>query len=163
MIVEHAVVPGSTKRLFSIDACRPELQQIHALWQRLRGSRLMPARRDFDPTQVPKLLPDIFLVDVLAGNPPEQRYRVRLQGTAQVDYSGADWTGSFLHQVVDQAAADRFCAVGDAVVSGREPWMSTGELYWLPNKPFYRFETILLPLSDDGRSVNIILGLTRLF
>ena len=163
MIVEHAIVPGSTRRLASIDACRPELRELHALWQKLRGDRRMPARRDFDPTEVPKLLPDIFLVDVLAGSPPERRYRVRLQGTAQVGYFGADWTGSFLHQMIDQASADRFCAVGDYVVSSREPWMSSGDLYWLPEKPFYRFETILLPLSDDGTSVNMILGLTRLF
>jgi len=163
MIVEEAVVPGSAMRLYSIDACRPELQQLHALWQRLRGARHMPARSDFDPMQVPKLLPDIFLVDVFADAPRERRYRVRLQGTAQVDYNGADWTGRFLHEAVDRVPADRFCAVGDAVVAGRTPWMSTGKLYWLPAKPFYRFETILLPLSDDDVSVNMILGLTRLF
>lgn len=162
MIAEHAIVPGSTRRL-AIDECRPELQELHALWQRLRGDRKMPARRDFDPAQVPRLLPDIFLADVLTGNPVERRYRVRLQGTAQADYYGADWTGSFLHEMIDRASADRFCAVGDYIVSSREPWMSTGKLYWLPEKPFYRFETILLPLSDDGMTVNMILGLTRLF
>ncbi|GGF01939.1 hypothetical protein GCM10011611_04290 [Aliidongia dinghuensis] len=162
MIVDHAIVPGSTKRL-SIGECRPELQELHALWQRLRGNRRMPARRDFDPIQVPKLLPDMFLVDVLAGNPPERRYRVRLQGTAQADYYGADWTGSYIHQMIDQESADRFCAVGDFIVASREPWISTGALYWLPEKPYYRFESVLLPLSDDGISVNMILGLTRLF
>ena len=163
MIVENAIVPGSTRQLSSIDECRPELRELHDLWLKLKGSRRMPSRRDFDPVAVPKLLPDMFLVDVLAGSPRERRYRVRLQGTAQVDYIGADWTGSFLHQVVDRITADRFCAVGDFVVSSREPRMSTGKLYWVPSKPFYRFETILLPLSDDGISVNMILGLTLLF
>jgi hypothetical protein len=162
MIVEHDIVPGSTRRL-SIEECRPELQELHALWQQLRGDRRMPARRDFDPAQVPRLLPDIFLVDVLAGNPAEKRFRVRLQGTAQADYYGADWTGSFIHQMIDRESADRFCAVGDYIVASREPWISTGDLYWLPEKPFYRFETVLLPLSDDGFSVNMVLGLTRVF
>ncbi|HEV2675073.1 MAG TPA: PAS domain-containing protein [Aliidongia sp.] len=162
MITEHAIVPGSTRRL-AVEECRPELQQLYFLWQKLRGIRLMPARRDFDPAQVPRLLPDIFLVDVLASNPPERRYRVRLQGTAQVDYYGADWTGSYIHQMIDRGSADRFCAIGDHLVSTRAPWTSTGKLYWLPEKPFYRFETVLLPLSDDGIAVNMVLGLTRLF
>ena len=51
MIVEHAIVPGSTKRL-SIDECRPALQDLHALWQKLRGDRRMPARRDWNASQL---------------------------------------------------------------------------------------------------------------
>jgi hypothetical protein len=163
MIADQAIVPGSTRRLGTIEGCRPELRTLHTLWQRIRGNRQMPARRDFDPADVPRLLPDMFLVDVLPNAQVERRFRVRLQGTAQVDYFGADWTGRFLHEMIDQASADRFCAVGDHVVASREPWMSTGDLYWLPEKPFYRFETLLLPLSDDGATVNMILGLTRLF
>jgi hypothetical protein len=163
MITEEAIVQGSTQRLMSIEECRPELQELHAVWQSLRHGRTMPARRDFDPTAVPKLLPDIFLVDVLPDRPPEGRYRVRVQGTAQVAYHGTDWTGSYLHELVDAATAARFIALGDYIVESREPWMSTGNLYWLPRKPFYRFETVMLPLSDDNRTVNMILGLTRLF
>ncbi|HLZ67992.1 MAG TPA: PAS domain-containing protein [Aliidongia sp.] len=163
MIVDQAIVPGSARRLGSIEDCRPELRELHSLWQRIRGDRRMPARCDFDPAEVPKLLPDMFLVDVLPNAPVEQRFRVRLQGTAQVDYFGADWTGRFLHEMIDQASADRFCAVGDYVVVTRAPWMSTGDLYWVPEKPFYKFETLLLPLSEDDATVNMILGITRLF
>ena len=43
------------------------------------------------------------------------------------------------------------------------PWMSTGGLYWIPEKPFYHFESLLLPLSDDDEIVNMILGMTIVF
>lgn len=163
MFVAKAIVPGSYRRLSSIDDCRPELQELYRLWQGLRGDRAMPARRDVDPARIPHLLPDLFLVDVLPGGPPERRYRVRLQGTAQARYHGTDWTGAFLHERTDRASADRLCAVGDQIVASRAPWMSTGNLYWLPSKPYHHFETVLLPLSDDGATVNMILGLTRMF
>ncbi len=160
MITAQAIIPGSYRRFSSIDECRPELQELHGLWQDLRAGRAMPARRDFDPALVPRLLPNMFLVDVMAGAPPERRFRVRLQGTAQVAYHGADWTGSHIHQMTDRQSADQLCAVGEQIVADRTPWMSAGRLYWIPSKPFYNFESILLPLSNDGETVNMILGLT---
>jgi hypothetical protein len=158
MLADSLVVPGSATRLLSLDQCRPELRELHDVWLRLRGDRRMPARRDFDPSEMRKLLPHIMLIDVDASMPREKRYRVRLHGTAQVGYQGIDWTGAYLHEKTDKVAAERLGAVGDHIVETREPWISTGGLYWLPTKPFSRFESILLPLSDDDRSVNMILG-----
>ena len=163
MFMDRDIVPGSSRRIASIAECRPELQQLETLWQRLRGDRRMPARRDFDPMAVPKLLPRIYLVDVFPDAPLEQRYRVRLQGTEEVRSIGADWTGLFLHQAAERGAADRLVAVAEQVATAREPWISTGRLYWIPEKPFYHFESLLLPLSDDDDIVNMILGLTIVF
>ncbi|SMF23498.1 PAS domain-containing protein [Tistlia consotensis] len=163
MIAASMIVPGSSTRLLSIEDCRPELQELHRLWRELRGERRMPARRDFDPADARRLLPHLMLIDVFPQSPRERRFRVRLHGTAQVDYQGADWTGCYPHQKTDRAPADRLCEVGDQVVASREPWMSTGTLYWLPSKPWSRFETILLPLSDDDETVNMLLGLTVFF
>ena len=123
----------------------------------------MPARRDFDPAEVPDLLPHLILIDVFADQPPERRFRVRLHGTAQAYYQGVDWTGAYLHDKTDRESADRLCAVGDQIVATRQPWISTGGLYWMPDKPYHRFETVLLPLSNDDRAVNMVLGLTIFF
>lgn len=163
MFVDRDIVPGSYRRIASIAECRPELQQLEALWQQMRGDRRMPARRDFDPMAVPRLLPRIYLVDILPDHPIEQRYRVRLQGTEEVRLQGADWTGLYLHQATGRAAADRLVAVAEQIVASRAPWMSTGGLYWIPEKPFYHFESLLLPLSDDDDIVNMILGMTIVF
>lgn len=163
MFAANKAVPGSIVQLLSIDECQPELQELYRYWQRLRGERSMPARRDFDPIDVRKLLPHLMLVDVNPDAPRERRYCVRLHGTAQVEAQGVDWTGFHPHDKTDKVSADRLCDVGDHVVAHREPWISTGNLYWMPSKPYYRFETILLPLSDDDATVNMILGLTIFF
>lgn len=163
MFLDREIVPGSTRRIASIAECRPELRQLHSVWERIRGDRRMPARRDFEPLDVPKLLPRIYLVDVFADHPIEQRYRVRLQGTEEVRNVGADWTGLYLHQAADRAAADRLVAVAEQIATSRAPWISTGRLYWIPEKPFYHFESLLLPLSDDDVIMSMILGITVIF
>lgn len=163
MFTTELLVPHSSRRLSSIDECRPELQELHALWSRLRGERRMPSRAEFDPADARSLLRHLMLIDVLADAPTERRFQVRLHGTAQVEYLGNDWTGSFPHERTDQAAADRLCAVGDHIVASRDPWMSTGRIYFSPKRPLSDFETILLPLSDDGDRVSMILGLTVFF
>ncbi len=157
------VVPGSETRRLSIADCRPELQEIHRIWLDLRGDRSLPARRDFDPATARRLLRHLMLIDVLPDAPPDRRFRVRLHGTAQVDYQGVNWTGCFLHEKTDRAAADRLCEIGEHVVASRQPWISSGGLYWMPERPFASFETILLPLSDNDADVNMILGLTLFF
>ena len=163
MFMDRDIVPGSSRRIASITACRRELQQLHALWDRIRGTRRMPARRDFEPMEVPKLLSRMYLVDVMPDSPIERRYRVRLQGTEEVRNQGTDWTGAFLHEATERGAADRLVAVAEHVVSARAPWMSTGRLYWIAEKPLYHFESVLLPLSEDDDIVNMIMGLTIVF
>ena len=163
MISDTLIVPGTATRLLTLDECRPELKQIYALWDSLRGDRTIPSRRDFNPSGARALLPHLVLVDVFPDQPRERRFRVRLHGTEQVRYQSVDWTGCYIHEKTDKASADRLCAVGDFVVAKHEYWISTGDLYWLPNKRYRKFESILLPMSDDGENVNMILGLTIFF
>ena len=54
------------------------VRAIYEYWERKRGDRLMPARRDIDPTEFVPHLPGIMLVDVVAD---ERRYVYRLVGT----------------------------------------------------------------------------------
>ncbi|MEZ5666800.1 MAG: hypothetical protein R3F55_05090 [Alphaproteobacteria bacterium] len=77
-----------------------------------------------------------------------------------MDSLGLDWTGAFLHEKTDKASADRLCSIGDTIVATREPWMSTGGVYWSAERPYSSFQSVLLPLSDDDDTVNMIIGLT---
>jgi len=163
MLTENLIVPGSASRLLTIEQCRPELKEIYALWNTLRGNRSMPSRGDFNPAEALNLLPHLLLVDVDPDMPRSRRFKVRLHGTEQVRYQKTDWTGAYIHEKTDAASADRLCAVGDHIVATHEPWISTGNLYWHPRKHYRHFESILLPMSDDDRTVNMILGLTIFF
>ncbi len=163
MFMDRDIIPGTYRRITAITECRTEIQELHAVWQRMRGARELPARRDFDPVEVPWLLSRMFLVDVLPTDVAARRYRVRLEGTELVASHGRDWTGRFLHEVNELAAADRLVAAADYVVARRAPLMSAGQLYWLADKRYYHYESIVLPLAVDDRVVNMLMGITIVF
>ena len=60
-------VPESIAAAAFIDAPRdPSLQTLLAYWYRKRGDRLMPSRADIDPSEFPKLLPNVMLYNAEA-------------------------------------------------------------------------------------------------
>src|ERR1051326_8762365 len=72
------------------------LIQAHDYWRHKAVGRAMPRRRDIDPTEIPKLLPDVMLVDVLPGG----HYRYRLIGTGNTQAHGVHATGRYLDEVL---------------------------------------------------------------
>lgn len=63
----------------------PRLRRLAEYWQALRAGRLMPARRDIDPLDIPWALPHLFLIDCVSDAGPgadggRWRYRYRLAG-----------------------------------------------------------------------------------
>ena len=69
----------------------PRLRQVYDYWRCKATGRAMPRRADIDPTEIPKLLPDVMLVDVL----PQGRYRYRLIGTENSVAHGMNATGRY--------------------------------------------------------------------
>ena len=49
-------------------------------------------------------------------------------------------------------------ARADSVVAARKPVYSQGQVYWLKSDEVRMFECGYFPLSDDGKTVNIILA-----
>src|SRR5260221_12496676 len=74
----------------------PRLEAAFHYWPRKAAGRLMPSRADIDPIEIPKLLPDVMLVDVL----PDGRYRYRLIGTENARAQGINASGRFLDEVL---------------------------------------------------------------
>ncbi len=74
------------------------LQDAYTYWRAKAAAagRDLPGRADIDPTEIPRLLPDVMLVDVL----PEGRYRYRLIGTENSAAHGVSATGRFLDEVL---------------------------------------------------------------
>src|SRR5436190_2826857 len=76
------------------------LHQVHAYWQSRRAGRQMPSRSDIDPTDIPGLLPFVFLVEVL--NEPRD-FRFRLAGTHFSEFAGMEVTGRTIGEVFPPA------------------------------------------------------------
>jgi hypothetical protein len=130
------------------------LKTLYAYWQDLRGDRPAPARADIDPSAIPKILPHIGLFDV---EHDPRRYRIRLMGTRIVSWYGCDLTGRYLDEI-DFGDAERFTfAILDQVVDHMAPAHMSGE-YTKQDGRRIRYERLYLPLSEDGRTVNMLLG-----
>jgi hypothetical protein len=119
------------------------------------GGRL-PSRRDFDPpTEVPRLLPYIVLVDV-AHDPLDFRYR--LVGTEVCNRVAADYTGVRLMDLPHQRPGSRVWKNATLVVEQRRPVFS--DIPYVGADPDVRgYQDLLMPLSSDGGRVDMIFAL----
>lgn len=131
----------------------PVTQGLLAYWQSKLNGCAAPRREDILPEELGHLLPWIILVDVV-GEPP--RFRIRLAGTGVVREYGSEVTGTFVDEMDLGAARDR--ALDDYRRAAREcrPVVGTfdfkkGDGRWIS------YERIALPLSADGKRVNMLL------
>ena len=114
----------------------------------------MPRRGDIDPTEIPKLLPDVMLVDVL----PEGRYRYRLIGTENAQAHGMNATGCYLDEVLPGPEyKDHVIALYDECVGARRALYSEC-LFMAPQQraPERHTKVLFMPLAEDGETVNMV-------
>ncbi|MCC7046632.1 MAG: PAS domain-containing protein [Alphaproteobacteria bacterium] len=142
----------------------PGIVRLRALadyWRSKCAGRMAPRRVDIDPAEIREHMPTLFMVEVL----PRGEYRYRLVGSELVERTGRNATGKILSQLhaerpeVLRLLKARF----DQVVAARAPVFSRGEVYWLDGDEMRQFECGYFPLSEDGRTVSIILAELVLF
>lgn len=122
-------------------------------WLQSAGARAMPARSDFDPLKVPRLLPHLGLIDLRQGL---DQGLFRLAGTRLRDIYGREITGRRLSEVFSGVCAAYWERVHSRVVSEAMP------AYGVIRGPAEGREHVVLfwlrlPLSDDGSRVDRIL------
>jgi len=137
---------------YSID--QPTLSPLLAYWQKKRGARALPARRDIDPLEMgPLLLPHLILADLLDRG---TRARFRLVGTLVVKRLGFDPTGKYLG---DEKGGwfDLFAALNRLVYAERAPVYAESLFTWGSNRRL-EAQLLLLPLTQDGPDPAIALA-----
>jgi hypothetical protein len=139
----------------------PRLEQAYLYWREKAAGRTMPSRNDIDPVDIPKLLPDVMLVERLDNG----RYRYRLIGTENQTAHGLNATGRYLDEVLpgpDYSA--HVLALYDECVTARRALYSEC-LFFSPSRPEPERHTkvLFMPLSPDGDTVNMILVIQVFF
>lgn len=118
----------------------------------------MPSRRDLRPEEDigPVPLPFVLLVDVFDAG---ARMRFRLVGTHHVAFNGRDYTGRFFHDLYPPGPAfDYVAGLYAELVRCRRPlWTRNLSIHPLTGGPI-EMRRLMLPLADDGRTVNMSLG-----
>lgn len=139
-----------------IDAPRdPDIRALYEYWDTVRGDRAMPSRQDIDPAAIPRLLPYIIMYTVMANG---SGYTVRLVGEEVVNFVGRNATGQPAGSIMERPAAELIVKILDAVATGQVPKFRAGKAHWHLEKTYRDFEACFLPLSSDGKTVNIVLG-----
>jgi hypothetical protein len=119
-----------------------EFRPLYDCWRQARGPRAMPARADMEVHQAP------------------QRFRFRLVGTAVVAMLGEDWTGKFVDELrqANQQVTDQYVET----LKRREPTEFHNEYSKydpsVQRKRLMHYRRLLLPMSDDEVTVNMLLG-----
>jgi hypothetical protein len=95
-------------------------------------------------------------MDVVSGTP--RRFRFRLVGTRIADLEG-EMTDRFLDEFVPGVPGTAMARHYDDAVDGRI-YVRHETLHWR-KREYINYEVLLLPLSSDGRAVDMLLGLAR--
>jgi hypothetical protein len=131
----------------------PRLHAVYDYWQKKRGTRALPARRDIDPTELVSVLPHLMLVDVEEG----PRFRYRLFGTAVAEAFGSDPTGKYIDEVMVGAYKTFLLGLYDDLLVSKKPVYSTS-IYGGKYEGQLWTQRLMLPLSSDGTNVDKVLA-----
>jgi len=134
-----------------------DIAAFYAYWDGKRRGNELPARADIDPLEMVSFLPGIVLIDVVAD---ARRFVYRLVGTREVAIRGRDPTGKSVAEGFYGASAAASMASYQDVVARRAPRLERRE-FTTPDGRYGREQVILLPLSDDGVRVNMIIAYTH--
>jgi len=136
-----------------LQVCSAGVAEFYGYWDRKRGDRPMPRRADIDPTEIPRHLPGIVLVEVRR-DPLDFVYR--LVGTREVEARGNDPTG--------RRVADSFFGTSaDDVLKNYRHVVATGSFIYdfdkftSPGGRFVQDESLFLPLATTTDAVGQIL------
>ncbi|MDY0883348.1 PAS domain-containing protein [Dongia soli] len=145
--------PRTTDPQEMLRRCKPRIRGIYQYWDAKRGARLMPARRDIDPIEMKPWLSAIQLIDIFH-NPRRMIYR--LVGQVDVEFRGFNPTGRTVEECAVGASLQEALANYDIVITQRSFVYDHAD--YVSASGFLRGqESILLPLSDDGETVNMVL------
>ncbi len=121
-------------------------------WKQKRGERRMPTRRDIDPAEITKILPHVLLLDVQQ-DPLDFRYR--LIGTKMDEHMSRRYTGMWMSEIAHQRPPSRIWANCRQVAQSGLP-LSGDTPYVGKNKEFLTTEDLIMPLSDDDATVDML-------
>lgn len=131
------------------------LQRLAAYWDSRRAGRPMPARADIDPLGMGYILGNLTLVEVRHGG-PQLQFRFRLFGVNLVEDMGFDPTGQDLDTYPRPEMAEILRVSYTEVAETGRPFRRRRHRLVMDGRLFEN-ESLLLPLSDDGRRVDMLL------
>lgn len=139
----------------------PRLIRFYEYWQSKTKQGRLPARADFDPIEIPDLLPWIYLIDVV-NEVGRRRMRCRLVGTSIVQRTGRDMTGRYFDDgMFTPATLEAVTAAFNEVIDSGTPavFVSRPDIRLTDQLEHAPYKRVLCPLATDGKTVDLLAGL----
>jgi len=133
----------------------PDLALALDYWSAKRCGRFAPARGDIDPTEITAILPRILLADVTRDLQGEIGFRYRLSGTGIGQVHGFELTGKAPLDLKPPQYGRLVESHYREAVEQRRPLVHLIALQ--TDKKARSYARIVLPLSDDGETVNMLM------
>lgn len=135
--------------------------QLFTYWKRISKDRLFPSLVDVDPSAIADIWSSCFILDVTSetGRPIFHYIGKSLERDRQIDLALAE-IGKSDDGDPEQTPPTRLGQAAKTyrqVVLKKAP-VSSGGVFEHPNGKTILFRSILLPLSDDDRKFNYLLG-----
>jgi len=130
----------------------PELDALKEKWTEMCGDRPMPPRSGFSLEMTKRWAANLSIATVT----PDGRFQFRLFGTKLIRVYGRDLTGAFLDELTPADLWSVILLHYRAVVSTRKTLYAPVSI---SNGRWYtEVSRMLFPLSDDGDTVNFVMG-----
>jgi hypothetical protein len=127
------------------------LQRLYDYWLGKKGARIAPRRADIAPGEIADLLPFVYLIEIVG-----ERLRIRLAGTSIAEEMGGNITGKYVDELglaeAQAAVIAEYQKSARAIVPVASAWR-----YAKADGRELDYERIILPLSADGKTVNMFL------
>lgn len=131
-----------------------KLQRLYAYWLSRCREDAYPRREDIDPLEIPDLLPNIFLLDVVGDG---KDFIFRLAGSLVEDAFNMSLRGKSITEIQRDAGTPIPVAQHVEVAQGGGPRYREGMMR-VAGREHWKTHRLLLPLSSDGRHVDVLMG-----
>ncbi len=129
--------------------------ELYTFWDACRGDNRFPSQHDLDLVQIPKLLPNLFIIDLIGSND----YYYRFMGSALDEYYGVSLTGMRAREyrttgrLVEVVIAFFHRLAGNGELGILTTQLASEAQDWLV------YTRAALPVADDHEKPNKIIGI----
>jgi hypothetical protein len=129
-----------------------DLKRLLTYWQERCGAREFPRRADVDPLDLRFMLDRIALTEVHEG---PRRYRLRVVGSHWYRMLGFEATGLWMHEWPHENQRKLTEDFYASLIEGRRPRFARRDI--IVDDQLLHYEIMLLPLSEDGSTISMIM------
>lgn len=128
-------------------------RSLYRYWNEVRGDRIAPHRFEIEPSQIPELLPETFILETV----DDDHLRYRLAGTRLADQFGQDfrganffalWDGRDRTAIIKKLATVTECGAAAVIVTEASCRRGRKAI----------FEFVVLPLIHTSGNIDRLLG-----